>query len=185
MVKVVRQRHGRSTRTATSKSQCTSSMISAAIIKKTMQGIDKFAASGRAAGLDHLTQTGYDRLPRRSWPRYIGDWVLDDEPVTLKTTTKPHRRPAYSFELHDIVMMSLQSQPSEMFYRRIRDHFEWLYQESAERPKIMASPCTRIFPASPTASRMLQRTSRKFCRNGRRLLGRSRILDWYLGQRKA
>ena len=59
--------------------------------------------------LDYLSQAGIE---------YIGDWVLDDEPVTLKTTHKPVVALPYNFELHDIVMMVLQNHPSEEFYRR-------------------------------------------------------------------
>ena len=50
--------------------------------------------------LDYLSQAGIE---------YIGDWVLDDEPVTLKTTHKPVVALPYNFELHDIVMMALQN----------------------------------------------------------------------------
>jgi hypothetical protein len=42
--------------------------------------------------LDHLSAAGIE---------YIGDWVLDDEPVTLRTTHKPVVALPYNFELHD------------------------------------------------------------------------------------
>src|SRR5262249_23740292 len=79
--------------------------------------------------LDHLSAAGIE---------YIGDWVLDDEPVTLKTTHRPVVALPYNFELHDIVMMALQNHPSVEMYRRIMDQFEWLYAESATRPKFMS-----------------------------------------------
>jgi len=55
--------------------------------------------------LDYLAEAGVE---------YIGDWVLDDEPVTLKTTHGSVVALPYNFELHDIVMMALQHHPSEM-----------------------------------------------------------------------
>ena len=58
--------------------------------------------------LDHLSAAGIE---------YIGDWVLDDEPVTLKTRHKPVVALPYNFELHDIVMMALQNHPSDEMYR--------------------------------------------------------------------
>src|SRR5262249_56405437 len=79
--------------------------------------------------LDHLSAAGIE---------YIGDWVLDDEPVTLKTAHNPVVALPYNFELHDIVLMALQHQTSEQMHRRVMDQFEALYAESAERPKIMA-----------------------------------------------
>ncbi|HKC33875.1 MAG TPA: polysaccharide deacetylase family protein, partial [Xanthobacteraceae bacterium] len=72
--------------------------------------------------LDHLSAAGIE---------YIGDWVLDDEPVTLRTTHKPIVALPYNFELHDIVMMALQHHPSDQMYARVMDQFEWLYAESA------------------------------------------------------
>ncbi len=79
--------------------------------------------------LDYLSQAGIE---------YIGDWVLDDEPVTLKTTHKPVVALPYNFELHDIVMMALQNHPSEEMYRRSMDAFDCLYEESKDRAKIMS-----------------------------------------------
>ena len=71
--------------------------------------------------LDYLSQAGIE---------YIGDWVLDDEPVTLKTTHKPVVALPYNFELHDIVMMALQNHTSDEMYRRSMDAFDCLYEES-------------------------------------------------------
>ncbi len=79
--------------------------------------------------LDHLSAAGIE---------YIGDWVLDDEPVWLKTKHKPVAALPYNFEIHDIVAMALQHHPSEVQYTRGMDHFRTLYEESAERPKFMA-----------------------------------------------
>ena len=79
--------------------------------------------------LDYLSQAGIE---------YIGDWVLDDEPVTLKTTHKPVVALPYNFELHDIVMMALQNHTSDEMYRRSMDAFDCLYAESKDRAKIMS-----------------------------------------------
>jgi peptidoglycan/xylan/chitin deacetylase (PgdA/CDA1 family) len=159
-----------------------------AIIKKTVQSIEKFCGR-RPRGwfgpgltqtldtIDYLAEAGLE---------YIGDWVLDDEPVTLKTTSKPIVALPYNFELHDIVMMSLQSQPSEMLYRRTMDHFDWLYRESAERAKIMA---IAVHPyLSGVAHRIghVQRTFEEILsKPGVACWDGVKILDWYLGQRKA
>ena len=49
--------------------------------------------------LDHLSAAGIE---------YIGDWVLDDEPVTLRTAHKPVVALPYNFELHDAPEPSLR-----------------------------------------------------------------------------
>ena len=87
-----------------------------AVIMKSMDIIEKFAGK-RPRGwfgpgltqtfetLDYLSEAGVE---------YIGDWSLDDEPVTLKTTHKPVVALPYNFEIHDIVMMALQHHASDV-----------------------------------------------------------------------
>jgi len=104
-----------------------------AVIMKSVAIIEKFWGK-RPRGWfgPGLTQT-YDTLDylAEAGIEYIGDWVLDDEPVVLKTSHGPVVALPYNFELHDIVMMALQHQPPEMMYRRAMDHFACLYEESA------------------------------------------------------
>ncbi|MFL5046497.1 MAG: polysaccharide deacetylase, partial [Xanthobacteraceae bacterium] len=114
----------------------------------------------------------------------IGDWVLDDEPVTLKTTHRPVVALPYNFEQHDIVMMALQHHTSDVMYRRSIDAFEWLYAESAERAKIMAIACHPYLSGMPHRIAYVERTFETIlarpevaCWNG------EKILDWYLTQR--
>ena len=90
--------------------------------------------------------------------------MLDDEPVTLKTTHKPVVALPYNFEIHDIVLFTAQYHPSPMFYDRAMDQFNVLYEEAAERPKIMAMACHpylsgRAAPHRPCRARVLL----KFC----------------------
>ena len=155
-------------------------------IAKTLQTIEKFCGR-RPRGwfgpgltqtfdtVDHLAAAGIE---------YIGDWVVDDDPVTLKTISKPIVALPYSFELHDIVL-SLQNQPSEMFYRRTMDHFDWLYRESADRPKIMA---IAVHPyLSGVAHRIghVQRTFEEILSKlGVACWDGAKILDWYLAQQR-
>jgi peptidoglycan/xylan/chitin deacetylase (PgdA/CDA1 family) len=127
--------------------------------------------------LDYLSEAGIE---------YIGDWVLDDEPVTLKTTHKPVTALPYNFELHDIVMMALQNHTSDQFYRRSLDAFEWLYAESAERAKIMSIAVHPYLSGQPHRIAHVERTFAEIlakpgvaCWNG------EQILDWYLATQKA
>ena len=107
--------------------------------------------------LDYLSQAGIE---------YIGDWVLDDEPVTLKTTHKPVVALPYNFELHDIVMMALQNHPSEELYRRSMDAFDCLYEESAGPRQDHVDRGASV-PRRPdrTASSTSSAPSRKSCRS--------------------
>lgn len=156
------------------------------VVMKSMDIIEKFSGK-RPRGWfgPGLTQT-FDTLDYLSEAgvEYIGDWVLDDEPVTLKTTHKPVVALPYNFEIHDIVMMALQHHPSDMMYLRARDQFEWLYQESAERPKIMAIACHPYLSGVPHRIGHVHRTFEELLgREGVVCWDGAKILDWYLGQK--
>ena len=123
--------------------------------------------------LDHLSAAGIE---------YIGDWVLDDEPVTLKTTHKPVVALPYNFELHDIVMMALQNHPSDEMYRRAMDQFECLYAESAERAKIMAIAMHCYLSGMPhRINHVRARLRGDPVPARRRGWDGEKILDWYTG----
>jgi hypothetical protein len=127
--------------------------------------------------LDYLSAAGIE---------YIGDWVLDDEPVTLKTTHKPIVALPYNFELHDIVVMALKNQTSDQIYRRALDHFDVLYAESSERAKIMAVALHPYLSGVPHRIGYVQRLFEEvLARPGVACWDGVKILDWYLTARKA
>ncbi len=115
---------------------------------------------------------------------YIGDWALDDEPVTFSTKSGPMVAIPYNFELHDIVLMNLQHHPSGMMYERTLDHFECLYAESLERPKVMAIACHPYLSGVPHRIAHVERAYRAvLAREGVVAWDGAQILDWYLSQR--
>jgi allantoinase len=127
--------------------------------------------------VDYLSQAGIE---------YIGDWVLDDEPVTLKTTHKPMVALPYNFELHDIVMMALQNHTSDEMYRRSMDAFECLYAESASRAKIMS---IAVHPYLSGQTHRIKHVERTFedilSQPGVACWSGEKILDWYVGTQKS
>jgi allantoinase len=126
--------------------------------------------------LDYLSEAGVE---------YIGDWVLDDEPVALKTTHKPVVALPYNFEIHDIVMMALQHLPSDQWHSRALDHFTTLYEESAERPKVMAMACHPYLSGVPHRIGHVERTfAELLAHDGVVAWDGAKILDWYLAARK-
>ena len=157
-----------------------------AVIMKSMDVIEKFSGK-RPRGWfgPGLTQT-FDTLDYLSEAgvEYIGDWVLDDEPVTLKTTHKPVVALPYNFEIHDIVMMALQHLPSDQWHARALDHFKTLYAESAERPKVMAMACHPYLSGVPHRIGHVERTFAEILgRDGVVSWDGAKILDWYLSAR--
>jgi allantoinase len=126
--------------------------------------------------LDYLSEAGIE---------YIGDWVLDDEPVTLKTRHKPVVALPYNFELHDIVMMNLEHHASDLFHRRAMDHFNVLYAESAERAKFLAIAVHPYLSGQPHRIGHVERTFEEMLsKPGVACWDGEKILDWYLGTQK-
>jgi peptidoglycan/xylan/chitin deacetylase (PgdA/CDA1 family) len=78
---------------------------------------------------EHLAEAGI---------RYIADWVVDDEPCTIRTAHGPLVAMPYTVELNDIAMMPVQHHRADEFVTRCLDQFERLYEEGKERAKIMA-----------------------------------------------
>jgi allantoinase len=156
------------------------------VIQRTLDVIQKFSGQ-RPRGwfgpgltqsfetIDYLAEAGVE---------YIGDWALDDEPVTLKTTSRPMVALPYNFEIHDIVMMTIQNHASETWYTRAMDHFECLYEESAERPKVMALACHNYLSGAAHRIRYVESAYEEILnRRGVVVWDGAKILDWYLSQR--
>ena len=72
---------------------------------------------------DLLVEEGYD---------YVADWVLDDQPVWLKTRSKPIVNVPYTQECNDVAMMLIQHHKASEYRDRALDQFEQIYADAAE-----------------------------------------------------
>lgn len=111
-----------------------------AMIHRSMDVLEKFTGSRPVGWLGPgLTQT-YETpdILAEAGVRYIGDWVYDDEPTVIRTANGPLVTLPYTVELNDIPMMIVQHHESEYWKRRCCDQFDRLWQEGAERPRIMS-----------------------------------------------
>ena len=79
--------------------------------------------------LDILIEEGFD---------YVADWVLDDQPVRLKTRTKPIVNVPYTQECNDVAMMLIQHHVAAEYRSRAIDQFEQIYRDSSHSARIMA-----------------------------------------------
>jgi peptidoglycan/xylan/chitin deacetylase (PgdA/CDA1 family) len=78
---------------------------------------------------DLLAEEGYD---------YVADWVLDDQPVWLKTRGKPILNVPYTQECNDVAMMLIQHHKASEYAERALDQFEQLYADAADAARVMA-----------------------------------------------
>jgi allantoinase len=79
--------------------------------------------------LDYVAKAGF------TW---FGDWVLDDQPIWVKTAHGPVLAIPYSAEINDITMMVSHHHESDVLFGRTRDAFDRLYLESKESTRILA-----------------------------------------------
>jgi hypothetical protein len=68
----------------------------------------------------------------------VCDWVLDDQPVWLKTRTKPIINVPYTQECNDVAMMLIQHHEAGEYYRRAMDQFAQIYADSSDSARVMA-----------------------------------------------
>jgi len=69
---------------------------------------------------------------------WFGDWVLDDQPLWVKTAHGPLCAVPYSSEINDITLMVSHHHESDVLFTRARDAFDRLYAESAASTRVMA-----------------------------------------------
>jgi hypothetical protein len=72
---------------------------------------------------DILAEEGYE---------YVCDWVLDDQPLTMKTRTGSLVSVPYTQECNDVAMMLIQHHEACEYYRRAMDQFEQIYADARE-----------------------------------------------------
>ena len=122
--------------------------------------------------IDYLAEAGIE---------YVADWVLDDQPVKIKTQHGPIVSVPYTVEMNDIAMMALQHHPSEEWLRRGIDTFDRLYQEGEKTARVMAISVHPYITGAPHRIGYLEKLYEYIRqRPGVVLWKGEQILDWYL-----
>jgi allantoinase len=113
--------------------------------------------------------------------KYIGDWVYDDEPTEIKTKNGPLVTIPYSMETNDIPVMIVQHHEAAYWQQKCIDQFDRLYQEGAERPKVMAIAIHPYISGQPFRIKYLEQVYEHINRHkGVLHWNGEQILDWYL-----
>ena len=112
----------------------------AAAIRQTIEAMANFTGKAprgwESPGLTETLDT-IDLLAEAGI-EYVADWVLDDQPVAIKTRSGAMLSVPYTVELNDVVISAVQQQPSDELLRRGRDLFDQLYLAGATIPRVMA-----------------------------------------------
>lgn len=123
---------------------------------------------------DLLSNDGYE---------YVCDWVLDDQPVILKTQGKPIVNVPYTQECNDVAMMLIQHHAASEYYQRGIDQFEQIYEDSADSARVMALVVHPYIMGAPHRLKYYKRLLTEIrARSDVLFWTGEQILDWYLSQ---
>ena len=155
------------------------------MIERSMDVLERFAGKRPIGWLGPgLTQTlETPELLAAAGVKYIGDWVYDDEPTTIATDNGPLVTLPYTMENNDITMMMVQHHEAAYWTQKCIDTFDRYYQESAERPKIMAIAIHPYISGQPFRIGYLEKVYEHINRHAGVLhWNGEQILDWYCGE---
>ena len=120
---------------------------------------------------DLLAEAGYE---------YVCDWVLDDQPVVLKTRGKPIVNVPYTQECNDVAMMLIQHHEAGEYYRRAMDQFEQIYADSRDSARVMALVVHPYIMGAPHRAKYYRRALEEIrAREDVLFWTGEQILDWY------
>ena len=159
----------------------------AAMIRQSLEVIREFTGKRPVGWMGPgLTETlDTPELLVAAGMRYVADWVIDDEPCTIRTRGGSLVTLPYSLELNDIAMMVVQHHPAGEFVTRAMDYFERVYREGRERAKIMAIAVHPYISGVPHRIKYFEAVLRRLRKQkGVLFWNGAQILDWYLKTRK-
>jgi allantoinase len=134
-------------------------------IKKTRAAIKAFTGRPPKGWLGPgLTET-WDTpdLLKEEGFEYVCDWVLDDQPVWLKTRTNPILNIPYTQECNDVAMMLIQHHVAAEYRNRAIDQFNQIYADSADSARIMALVVHPYIMGAPHRLRYLREALEHMC----------------------
>jgi allantoinase len=121
---------------------------------------------------DLLKQEGYD---------YVADWVLDDQPVWLKTKTTPIVNIPYTQECNDVAMMLIQHHKASEYQDRALDQFEQIYEDAADSARVMALVIHPYIMGAPHRAKYFRRIFEVIRQKPDvAFMTGEQILEWYL-----
>ena len=154
------------------------------VIRKSIETIQKFTGQPPRGWLGPgLTETWetLDLLAEEGI-EYVSDWVNDDQPYEIKTTTRPLVMVPYSLEINDIPMMLVQHHEADELFRRARDQFDRLYTEGRHTARVMAIAVHPYISGVPHRIKYFERIYAYMRRRSGVVFWKGEeILDWYRG----
>jgi peptidoglycan/xylan/chitin deacetylase (PgdA/CDA1 family) len=123
-----------------------------------------------------LEENGYE---------YVCDWVLDDQPVSLKTAGGSLTSVPYTQECNDVAMMLIQHHAAAEYRQRAIDQFEQIHHdaEASDSARVMALVVHPYIMGAPHRARYLREALEHIdAHPGAVFMTGSQIVDWYSDQ---
>ncbi|MGM4903408.1 polysaccharide deacetylase family protein [Tardiphaga sp. 866_E4_N2_1] len=112
---------------------------------------------------------------------YVCDWVLDDQPVWIKTETTPIVNVPYTQECNDVAMMLIQHHKASEYYDRAIDQFEQIYEDAEDSARVMALVAHPYIMGAPHRLKYFRRIFDTIAsKPDVAFMTGEQILDWYL-----
>jgi allantoinase len=132
------------------------------------------ALSETPSTLDLLAEAGIE---------YVGDWVNDDQPYSMRVKTGSMHSIPYSAEINDIPAILGHDRTAEEFAHMICEQFDVLYEEGATTGKVMSICLHPFVMGQPHRVRSLARAFAHIAsRRDVWLATGAEIIDWYRKQ---
>jgi len=124
--------------------------------------------------LDLLAEAGIE---------YVADWVLDEQPVPIRTRAGGLISIPYTVEINDVVISAVQQQRSDEILQRGRDQFDRLYLDGGRAPRVMAISIHPYLTGVPHRIKYLEALYDYILgHEGVVMWTGAEILDWYRSQ---
>jgi allantoinase len=124
---------------------------------------------------DRLVEAGYE---------YVCDWVLDDQPVVLKTRAGPIVNVPYTQECNDVAMMLIQHHRASEYADRAIDQFEQLAHDARDSARVMAIVVHPYIMGAPHRLKYFRKAIAHIHGAGAvQFWTGEQILDWYKAER--
>ena len=107
--------------------------------------------------------------------------MLDDQPVWLKTRTRPLLNLPYTQECNDVAMMLIQHHKASEYSDRALDQFEQIYADAAGSARVMALVVHPYIMGAPHRLKYFRRVL-EVIREKRdvKFWTGAQLIDWYL-----
>lgn len=117
---------------------------------------------------------------------YVADWIVDDQPCDIATTTGSVVAMPYTVDVNDVPMMAVSQHASDEWLKRGMRQFDQLYQEGRSGARVMLISMHPYLSGVPHRIGYVEELFEYVLgKPGVLCWSGERILDWYLGVRRA